>query len=583
MFRAARARHSKPTPEPAIAATRMDGEQVRNTTIFAELSALAGWQQTSVWWTESAVYRTRLSEIASSPIEPFGPVRPKTGMAEPLMITRLSVDDATVLRTQTPATPAHTVAVVVLDASEHLSHARLHDLVASSLPQLARFRSRLVRKPLGIGQPVWAEIDDYDPAPHIVRASAPAPGGQRELADLVAQLSAETQDWRRSLWKAWTIDGLAGSRWAVAVKMSRILTDGDDGVAAVFNRLLTSGPNDPPDAHPAEASLGPVPSLGELITDTVGEIVENQVTGAWLLAEAVARTLTAVRHRTRVPDVPPVDPTATTSMSGPVPDTPFNAPLTQRRSMAFASIPLTDVKTVSDAFGGSTANVFLAACTLSLRAWLQRNEVIPDNPLVMEVPLSVPADDPAETRKPLGVGQVRVPVQLSDPVQVLTNLHTAGERMNIVHDFGDEDANQAVDAAAVLALLPPSITRVGMKVYTRLRLPQPPVASCQGIVSFMSDGPTRAYCAGALVVGTYVSKPLVERCGLNITVTSHGDVMDVCVCVCPDSVPRVDEIAAGIVEAVDTLVAAAAESPRGKGRSVVSEMTSHTTKRSRAR
>ena len=496
---------------------------------------------------------------------------------------RLSVDDATVLRTQTAATPAQTVAVVVLDASEHLSHARLHQLVATALPQLARFRSRLVRKPLGMGQPVWAEIDDYDPAPHIVQASVPAPGGQRELADLVAQLSAETQDWRRSLWKAWTIDGLEGARWAVAIKMSQILIDRGDGVASVFKRLLTSGPNDSPDTRPAEAGLGPEPSLGELVTDTVGEIVENHITGAWLLAEAVAGALKAVGRGPGIPDEAPVDPTATTSMSGPVPHTLFNAPLTQRRSMAFASIPLTDVKTVNDAFGGSTANVVLAACTLSLRAWLQRNEIVPDNPLVMEVPLSVPADDPAETRKALAMGRVRVPVQLGDPVQVLTNLHTAAERLNIVHDFGDEQTDPAVDAASVLALFPPSIVRVGTKVYTQLRLPQKRVPRCHGIVSFTSGGPAPVYCAGAEVAGIYVAEPLVERRGLNIAVTSHGDVMDLCVCACPDNVPRVDEIAAGTVEAVDTLVAAAAESPRGKGRSVVSEMTSHTTKRSRAR
>ena len=83
------------------------------------------------------------------------------------MVTRLSVADAAALRSQTSATPAHTVAVIILHASNHLSHARLHRLVASSLPQLARFRSRLLGKPLGIGQPVWAEIDDYDPTPHI--------------------------------------------------------------------------------------------------------------------------------------------------------------------------------------------------------------------------------------------------------------------------------------------------------------------------------------------------------------------------------------------------------------------------------
>jgi diacylglycerol O-acyltransferase len=80
-------------------------------------------------------------------------------------------------------------------------------------------------------------------------------------------------------------------------------------------------------------------------------------------------------------------------MSGPVPRTVFNAPLTERRAVAFASIPLADMKTVNNAFGGSITNVFLAACTLSLRAWLQRHDAVPDGPLLMQVPLSLPDAD----------------------------------------------------------------------------------------------------------------------------------------------------------------------------------------------
>lgn len=94
------------------------------------------------------------------------------------MITRLSGADAVLVNTQTSTTPAHTVALIIIEASDRLSHDRLHQLVASSLPQLARFCSRLVDKPLGMGQPVWAEIVDYDPTPQIHRATVRAPGGR---------------------------------------------------------------------------------------------------------------------------------------------------------------------------------------------------------------------------------------------------------------------------------------------------------------------------------------------------------------------------------------------------------------------
>jgi diacylglycerol O-acyltransferase len=79
----------------------------------------------------------------------------------------------------------------------------------------------------------------------------------------------------------------------------------------------------------------------------------------------------------------------------------------------------------------------------------------------------------------------------------------------------------------------------------------------------------------------YSLAPLVQESGLNIALTSRGDDLDVSVCVCPDNVPEVDDIATGIVRSVDVLLAAAQESPRGQGRSIVSEMSSHPTNRSR--
>src|ERR1035441_4637768 len=212
------------------------------------------------------------------------------------MVSRLSGIAAVSLHTESSTMPAHAVALIIIEASDQLSHQRLHELVGSALPQLARFRCRLVGKPLGVGQPVWAEIDDYDPTPQMHRATVPAPGGRREFADLIAGLTAGPLDRHKPLWEAWSIDGLAGGRWALAVKMSPAISDGIAGVASMWPRLLTTGPRDDPSSHlPPEPSLGTPPSLGELVTDTMQELLENPVTGVWLIAEAVPGVLRAAR------------------------------------------------------------------------------------------------------------------------------------------------------------------------------------------------------------------------------------------------------------------------------------------------
>jgi diacylglycerol O-acyltransferase len=60
------------------------------------------------------------------------------------VLTRLSGTDAGSLHSQSSAMPAHTVALITLEGSDQLSHKRLNQLVGSSLPRLARFRSQLV-------------------------------------------------------------------------------------------------------------------------------------------------------------------------------------------------------------------------------------------------------------------------------------------------------------------------------------------------------------------------------------------------------------------------------------------------------
>ncbi|MDT5348867.1 MAG: hypothetical protein QOH91_2154 [Mycobacterium sp.] len=492
------------------------------------------------------------------------------------MVSRLSKTDAIQMLLQNSTTPAHTVSVVVIEPSNRMSHQRIHRLLCSSLPRLARFRSRLVGKPLGMGQPLWVQIDDYDPTSQIFSATIGAPGSPREFSDFIAQLSTRPYGRPETLWEAWSIDGLTGGRWALAVKMSPALDDGGVGPASVWSQLLRSGAHDDPaKGQPAQPSMGPLRPR-EFVTDTMAELVENYVNGLWLAVAALSDLLQVVRRQFSATSEPDPTPPAVSSMRGPVPHNVFNAPLTERRAVAFASIPLAELKAVSYAFGGTVTNVFLAACTLSLRAWLQRHDTIPDHPLLMQMPFALLDSGPTTFGNPLAFGRIRIPVQLDDPVQVLTNLHTAAERLNIARTRDSETASPNLDLTRIAALLPPAVAQVGRRLYAASGIQQRHRASCHGSLSVVSGQPVPAYCAGAKVVGMHTVSPLREGCGLGITLTARGDVMDLSVCVCPDNVPAVNEIATGIAESVDVLLAAAERSPRGHGRSVVSQMTSHT-------
>ncbi len=180
-------------------------------------------------------------------------------------------------------------------------------------------------------------------------------------------------------------------------------------------------------------------------------------------------------------------------------------------------------------------------------------------------------------------GHIRVPVQLGDPVEVLTNLHTATENMADAHSGTGEKGDLTINVAALASLVPSTVMDAGMLMARMLDVRQRLTPTSHGSVYSVPNEPLPAYCAGAEVVGMHTVTPLVEGCGLTITPTTHGEEMHLSVCVCPDNVAGVDEIATGIVDAVGILVAAARKSPRGQGRSVVTEMTAHTSRRGQAR
>ena len=83
-------------------------------------------------------------------------------------------------------------------------------------------------------------------------------------------------------------------------------------------------------------------------------VFSRQADAGALLAEAVTDVLRAARSRLRgARGHKPISPAAS-SVSGPVPHTVFNAPLTRRRAVAFASIQMTNLQTVNNAFGAAS-------------------------------------------------------------------------------------------------------------------------------------------------------------------------------------------------------------------------------------
>ena len=73
---------------------------------------------------------------------------------------------------------------------------------------------------------MWTVNDDIDLDYHLRRARVPAPGGRRELDQLIGEIASTPLDRSRPLWEMYIAEGLADNRIAIIHKVHHVLADG---------------------------------------------------------------------------------------------------------------------------------------------------------------------------------------------------------------------------------------------------------------------------------------------------------------------------------------------------------------------
>ncbi|MCZ7527140.1 MAG: wax ester/triacylglycerol synthase family O-acyltransferase [Acidimicrobiia bacterium] len=462
---------------------------------------------------------------------------------------RASPLDASYLSGETGSWHMHAGALVVLDpatAPEPLTADRVRELVRRRLPLLDPLRKRLVEVPLGLDRPLWVEDAEPDLYHHVRPVGVPAPGGPRQLADLVGSLFSYQLDRSRPLWELWVVDGLDDGRVAVLVKVHHALVDATRG-AALYEALLDPRPDAPLD-RPAGPSRGTerVPSDVELV---LGALISVAGT-PWRMARTAAHLARAAAGMVRL---------RASAEGGGVtfpfqaPRTSLNQPITSRRGLAFVSTPLEDVKTVKRAFGTTVGDVVLALCGGSLRRYLEARGELPDRPLVAQVPVAVRIGDTGDRRaNAVSVMAAALGTHLADPVERLQAVQASTRSAALVHrSLGDDPVLEIARAA------PPAVMAAGVRAYTRLRLSEHHPPAFNLIVSSVPGPRVPLYTAGARLVALYPMGPLLDGGGLNITAVSHADRMDLGFLVCPDVVPDPWTLADVIPDELETLRKAA--------------------------
>ena len=156
--------------------------------------------------------------------------------------TRLSLLDSTFLRIETSETPMHVGALQIFSIPVGASTDFISQIVAEYRrpgPIAHPFNQVLLGGPVSKLTPTSPTTDDIDFEYHVRHIALPAPGGERELGELVSHLHSVMLDRTRPLWTCHVIEGLDGNRFAVYVKMHHALTDGVNGMRLVGGAMAT--------------------------------------------------------------------------------------------------------------------------------------------------------------------------------------------------------------------------------------------------------------------------------------------------------------------------------------------------------
>jgi len=385
----------------------------------------------------------------------------------------------------------------------------------------------LRRPPLGLGAPVWADDEAFDPSHHVIEAHS------RSLAAIVDESMSEPLARDRPLWQLRIARQLDDGRIGVVGKAHHCMVD---GIAAVEMASLLFDPEpDAPDPEPDDWRPAPPPRARKLIAATAAGVVRAELEVARRSAQLVASPGQAVGRLRRA---------GTALVDAARPATPhdqLNSPISPHRRLGLLRRPLTDLAAIKTEFEVKLNDVILAVCAGGVRRFLsQRGDAAVS--LKAMVPVSVRPDAGGpDLGNQISFMFVDLPCDEPDPIRRLNSI-TAATRAR--KDAGEPKG--ASDVLGSIGLAPPPIRdRVS-------RLAASPHAF--NLVVSNIPGPREPlYMRGCRLAEAYPVVPIADRHALSIGVTTLADDAFFGLYADRESLPDVDALADCIDVSIDEL------------------------------
>jgi diacylglycerol O-acyltransferase len=446
--------------------------------------------------------------------------------------------DALLLYSETANVHTHTLKIAILDGGQRdggFGFDEFRQLLAPRLQLLEPLRYKLVDIPWRLHHPMWLENCDVDLDYHLRRVTVPAPGGRRELDRVIGEVASTPLDRRYPLWELHFADGLAGGRCAVIGKVHHALADG----AASANLLARLIDLDRARAgEPVTTGYCTPPSASELLRAAGRDHVQQLAEMPGVVRDVVSGSR-RLRRRSR-------ERGERRDFARPMraPATFLNHVVSPARTFVSETLPLKDFKQTAKHLRVTVNDLVLAMAAGALRELSLRYDGNACQPIVASVPLSTDRSAERITGNEIGGLAVSLPVHVDDPLERVGLISEATAIAKENQQLFDQELYGRLMCYIPAAVATP-ILRWVAEHDTDRRLMNIPISNVAGPRE-------RGDFDGVRVEEIYSVGPLAPNCGINITVWSYVDQLNI-------SVLADDVTLKDTAEATDALVDAFAE------------------------
>ncbi|HEX4857403.1 MAG TPA: wax ester/triacylglycerol synthase family O-acyltransferase [Usitatibacteraceae bacterium] len=331
---------------------------------------------------------------------------------------RMSGIDTAWLRMEHPSNLMMIVGVMMF--RERVDYKKLVATIEQRFLSFPRFRQKAVQDPTGAW---WEDDRKFDIHNHVKRVRLPGKAGKKELQEYASTMAGTSLDFSKPLWQFHLIENYQGGS-AVLTRIHHCYADGIALVAVMLS--MTSETAEASVARPSvREKRGPPPGDMDFWT-SVTKPVASVWSGAMKLTRGIveqgleiAKDPASMREfATKGMEL--ADELRKIAMMEPDSQTRYRGNLSGKKRVAWCDpLPLSEVKIIGKALGGSVNDVLLATAAGALRDYLEKKgDKTEGVELRAVVPVNLrPVEKAADLGNQFGLVFVELPIGIDNPIE----------------------------------------------------------------------------------------------------------------------------------------------------------------------